>query len=266
MKLNILIAFFLITSFAKAADSLLLQIPVQASFFTTDNLQNIYFVNEKDEIVKYEWQTQETFTYSNKQLGKPVYIDAKNPMKVVVLYADLNTAVWLDNTLSAIQTVNFNTLPDKRNYLAKAICKSDEDNAIWIFDALSNKIIKLDERGNTLILSEAFTDMFSAEYIPQQLFYDEQTLYVNCTDDQILLFDAFANFERILDIESAGIIQYINKKFIYLKTGMLHITEGNLYNTNRFVLPGEEALQAELENDKLYIRTGSGISVYSSAY
>ncbi|MBC8045930.1 MAG: hypothetical protein H7Y00_03995, partial [Fimbriimonadaceae bacterium] len=222
MKNKLFIVFLFITSLAKASDSLVLQLDVTASFFTTDHLQSIYYINDKDEIVKYESKTLEHFTYSNKQLGKPTYIDAGNPLKIIALYPDFNTVVWLDNTLSAIQILKLNQLPDQKNYLATTICRGQEDNTFWIFDISSNRLIQLDDRGSTLLQSEVFTDMFPYELIPKQLLFANETLYVNCESNEILLFDVFGNYVSAMDIESEGYLQIIDKKFIFLKSQMLY--------------------------------------------
>ncbi|MFN0275833.1 MAG: hypothetical protein ACKVPJ_08820 [Chitinophagales bacterium] len=266
MKSKFLVAFLCITSYAKASDSLVLQIEVATSFFTTDHLENIYYITVENEIVKYEWQTKETFTFSNKQLGKPSYIDVSNPLKVLVLYPDFNTIAWLDNTLSSIQLLKLNQLPDDKDYLVTTVCAGQQDNVFWIFDQLSNKLISLDERGNTLFASEAFTDMFFNPYIPQQLLFENNTVYVKCTSNEILLFDVFANYVSAMDIESEGFLQITEKNFLYVKSGMLFITQGSLYNTTYYKLPAEDVLQAQISGDKLFLRTGKYVSVYTTHY
>jgi hypothetical protein len=243
-----------------------LQIHVTASFFTTDHLQDIYYINAENEVVKYEWQTKETFTYSNKQLGKPTYIDASNPLKVIVLYPDFNTIAWLDNTMSVIQTLKLNQLPDNKNYLATTLCSGQQDNVFWIFDQISNKLICLDERGNTLLASETFTDMFYTSYIPQQLLFENNTVYVNCISNEILLFDVFANYASAIDIESEGFLQITEKNFLYLKSEMLYVTQGSLYNTSYYKLPEESVLQVQANGEKLFLRTGKSIFVYAAQY
>jgi hypothetical protein len=265
LKNKLTIIFLFITFAATAADSLVLKIDATASFFTTDHLQNIYYINEKYEIIKYEYDTKQQRTFSNKQLGKPTYIDVTNPLKILVLYPDLNTIVWLDNTMSAMQVLKLNQLPEGKNYLAGVMCKGADDNTFWIFDKLSNKLIQIDERGNTMMQSEVFTDMLPGTYIPKQLLFANETIYVNCVSNEILLFDVFANYVSAMDIESEGLLQIVDKKFIFLKSQMLYMTEGSLYWEAYHTLPRSGVLQVQVQGDKMFILTEKDISVYTEA-
>lgn len=264
MKNKFLFILLFTVSFAHAADSLVLQIPVSASFFTTDHLQNIYYVNAENEVVKYDWQTKKSISYSNKLLGKPTYIDASNPLKILVLYPDFNTVCWLSNTMSAIQALKLNQLPGNKNYLATALCAGQQDNMFWIFDALSNKLLCIDEQGNTLYASETFTDMFTNAYQPLQLLFQNNTLYVNCSGNEILVFDVFANYVSTIQVESEGYVQIIDKNIIFLKSQMLHITNTSLHTAKNFTLPLSNILQLQVEADKLYVRTQNNIQIFST--
>lgn len=255
---------FLPVSFLHAADSLVQKITVRSSFITTDNLQNLYFINEQNDLVLYHVLTKDSIFFSNKQLGTPTYIDATNPLKIMVLYPDFNTIVWLDNTLSQIQSLKLSQLPDGKNYLATALCKGQEENTFWIFDALSYKLIELDERGITLKRSEAFTDIFYSPYTPTQLIFSDQKLYVNTSAKEILVFDVFANYEKTLSFHPEGFIQILQKKFYYINTELFYATDEIALQSKFSPLPVYDALQAELSKDFLFLRTENYLFIFKA--
>lgn len=81
LKSNCFILFLCISFSVSATDSLLYSVDLTSSYFTTDHLQNLYYINGKNEVIKYEFNSGIEYTFSDKRLGKPTYIDASNPMQ-----------------------------------------------------------------------------------------------------------------------------------------------------------------------------------------
>ena len=71
------------------------------------------------------------FEYTNLQLGDITSANAFNPLKTNIFYKDFNTVVILDNRLSEIKRVDFNSLKPFR-IISKI--SSANDNNIWIFN------------------------------------------------------------------------------------------------------------------------------------
>ena len=71
------------------------------------------------------------FEYSNLQLGEITSVNTFNPLKINLFYKDFNTVIILDNRLSEINKIDFNSLAPFR--LVSKV-SSANDNAIWVFN------------------------------------------------------------------------------------------------------------------------------------
>ena len=84
-----------------------------------------------------------------KRFGDIYSMDVSNSLKIVVYYKDFTTIVVLDRFLKNINTI------DLRKYgilQAQAVAVS-YDNNYWVFDEVENKLKKIDDNGNTLIIN-----------------------------------------------------------------------------------------------------------------
>ena len=75
-------------------------------FFTTDPFRNIYAINDKEELLKFDEQGNLLFQYGTRELGPIQIVDASTPFKVIVFYEETNQLVVLDNNLSEISRMD----------------------------------------------------------------------------------------------------------------------------------------------------------------
>src|SRR3954471_3752167 len=87
------------SSFMTLDDPKPLVIKTKFDSFTTDNIGNIYTIKE-DELIKYLPSGKFFARYSNLRLGNITYVDATNPLKLILYYRDFQQLVFLDNQLS----------------------------------------------------------------------------------------------------------------------------------------------------------------------
>ena len=104
--------------------------------FTVDNLDNIYILNSRNQIKKYNANGDSVAIFNDvKKFGKATLVDVSNPLKVVLYYKDFATVVMLDRFLNVLNTID---LRKQNIFQARAIAQS-YDNKIWVFDELENK-------------------------------------------------------------------------------------------------------------------------------
>ena len=259
MRQFILILFIFNFSHSFAQDSLICKLDVQSSYFTTDQYQNIYFINAKNEIVKYNVLTKDSITFSNKQLGTPAYIDASNPLKVLVLYPDYSSIVLLDNKFAALSILQFNSPQTENYYKAIAACKEEQGDHIWIYDELSRKIIQLDERGNKINESEVFDQLFDATPDPYQLIASGQKLYLFDHILGVIVFDIFSSYVMTLDLVGDSYAQIIADKIIFISNDQIQYYDLGATGTKSSKIPDPEILQVNFQPGFEYYRTGNAI-------
>lgn len=165
-----------------------------------DNLDNIYLVDKNNGISVYDKDYKKLFQYSVRSLGNITEIDVRNPQKILVYYGDYLKVIFLDNTLSQIKQLDFETLGF---WDVQSIALS-RDNYIWMYDPVNGRLQKINDDGEILIsTNENFDntiDLNSAQDIAVQ---NDKVLVLKET--QILIFDEFGNFLRSIPLQSAGI-------------------------------------------------------------
>lgn len=121
--------------------TLLGTMPLKADYIAhVDSFGNLIVVINN---TLYKTDPENSYTYSNLQLGNITSADAFNPLKFHLFYKNFNTVVVLDNRLSEIYKIDFNTIQPYKNVTHIA---TGYDNAIWIFNQDTQQVELFDFR------------------------------------------------------------------------------------------------------------------------
>ncbi|KXK37953.1 MAG: hypothetical protein J5I52_03050 [Saprospiraceae bacterium] len=110
-----------------------------------DNLDNIFVVDAKNRLIKFDKNFNEKYRFANNKNGLIKSIDVSNPLKIVVFYDDFNHIKILDNTLSLI-----NELDMQLPLMDISACAMSNDGQLWVYDPIQFKLLKIDDHGRVL--------------------------------------------------------------------------------------------------------------------
>ena len=253
----LLLLIFVATNI-RAADSVACKINTVSTFFTVDAMQNIYYINATDEIVKYNCVDSVTITYSNLNLGRPTFIDVSNPLKILVFYPDRQNIIILDNQFAELLLLQLKGTTNTTNYQPSVMCKLVGTDHIWMYDELSRKLIRLDEAGKVIAESEVFDQLFDFSINIENIFSANDKVYLNVTGEGLLVFDAYANY--INTISFLYDAAQVTDKYILAISGSTakwyDLRSGEVFSKD---LPVSNALQLFFTGDVMFVRDGSGI-------
>jgi hypothetical protein len=167
--------------------------------FTVDNLDNIYVLNSRNQVKKYNVNGDSVAVYNDiRKFGQATLIDVTNPLKVLLYYKDFATVVMLDRFLNVVNVVDLR----KQGVLqAKAIGQS-YDNKIWVYDELEAKLKKIDEDGKLLQETPDFRLLLSQSIIPVKIFDENRYVYLYDSVKGIYVFDYFGAFKNGILIQN----------------------------------------------------------------
>ncbi len=104
--------------------------------FTVDNLDNIYVLNSRNQVKKFNANGDSVGVYNDvRKYGTATLIDVSNPLKLLLFYRDFGTVVMLDRFLNAVNSIDLR----KQNILQSRAIGQSYDNKIWVYDELENK-------------------------------------------------------------------------------------------------------------------------------
>jgi len=222
---------------------------VKSDAFTIDNIGNIYVVKE-DELLKYQPSAKLFARYSNLKLGAISFVDATNPLKILLYYRDFQQIVFLDNQLSLnSDIVNLERLGYEQTSL---VCAST-NNSFWIYNKQNNELLRFNENSRKIASTGNLKQILQVDINPNSMREHNNFLYLNSPETGIYVFDMFGTFSKVISIKNLQQFQ-VNESIVYYR-------KDSLFCSYNFTLFDEackhaphtaNAYSLKYQNSKLY--------------
>lgn len=234
--------------------------------FYVDNLNNIYLLNSDNQFKKLN-DKGDSVAVSNalKKFGNIYSVDVSNPLKILVYYKDFSTIIILDRFLNTINTL------DLRRYgilQAQAVAQS-YDNNYWVFDAVENKLKKIDDNGNILLQTPDFRTIFNDAFSPGKIIDNNGFVYLYDAKNGWLMFDHYGAFKQNIPQSNLMNVQVIkNDLYGFDSTQNIHryntqTFKENIYNINSTITG---AIKLQLDMNFLYALKQNALYIFSVTY
>jgi hypothetical protein len=235
---------------------------IKGSFsdFSVDNVGNIYVVNNNT-LQKMTSNGDSAAVYNDvKRYGKISGVDAGNPLRILVHYAETSTIVVLDRFLSVRNVID---LRKNNIHQVKAVCLS-YDNNIWLYDELNGKIRKIDDNGKVVLESVDLRNVFGTAPSFQKIFDESRSLYLY---DPLLgwyVFDYYGAFSKKYPFTTWKDVQVFNGQmtgrsdsfFVVAKQGAIDFKKANL------PVNASGAIKVQFANKHWYIQYPDKLEIF----
>jgi hypothetical protein len=178
--------------------------------FTTDNIGNIYLVND-NELLKYTFDGKLFRRYSNLKLGSIQSIDATNVLKPLLFYKDYQQLVFLDSQLSENSTV---ISLEKLGYEQTELACSSANNSFWIYSKQNNELVRFDQNSRKLLNTGNLKQLLKEEIEPNYMVEHNGHLFLNSPLQGIFEFDMFGTYVRTISLKNLSRFQ-VDESIIY---------------------------------------------------
>jgi hypothetical protein len=202
----------------------------------TDGVNNVYFLSKSNFLVKYDENGKELFNYNSLFLNSSTIISCENPFKTILYYPDQGKIAVLDRRLSLNAEIDLN----KTDYLnISAVCASQDNQNLWIFDDGSKFLYKIDQSGKAIISIDirsiraglkanlsAFTKLI------------ESNDYLFCikANGEVVVLDNFGNYNTDLILPCLpNEIEAFDGKIIYKKNNLIEAID--IKTKQKFAIP-----------------------------
>ncbi|MEZ4957138.1 MAG: hypothetical protein R2825_26505 [Saprospiraceae bacterium] len=239
---------------------LLFELKIDASHFTTDNLQNIYYTSRKNEVVKLRPDGTEQFRFINKTLGVPTYIDATNPFNLLLFYPDYQNVITLDRTMNLAGQFN---LFELGLFGLDAVGMAGDGN-LWLYDVVNFHLKKIGKEGQTIVQSADLSLELEKMIRPTILLERDQRVYLNDPGVGILVFDVFGKYLKTLPLLDVATLQVIDDELLFFQNGQLYSFHLRTMLQSQLLLPPGISKNDELRvgKDRLYVLKKGKLQVY----
>lgn len=261
MNLKLYLIFFLFipcASFASDSLQLLKSIPIKSTLFTTDPTGNIYVVNQENALIRYSSTGDSNAVFQEIKKGHITQIDATNPMRILVFFADFGQIVILDKQLSVKSVLKLPAL----GFLNVPCIANSADGGIWLFDPILGNLIKINEKPE-ILLTTSIRNILDKPLNPLFMVEQDRSLFVVDSIEGVKRFDLYGFFQSALDVKTTE-VQFINAFLIYFKAPYLFSYHTLSFTEKTMKVPSSEtALQVRIERNKLFIRRPDRLDLYS---
>ncbi|MFN2438003.1 MAG: hypothetical protein ABR503_02310 [Chitinophagaceae bacterium] len=237
-------------------------IKLQATDFALDNLNNLYILSSTDQLKKFNEAGDSIAVYNDvKRFGKLYSIDVTNPLKILLYYKDFSTIVILDRLLSVRASVDLR----KQNIAQATAVGSSYDNNIWIFDAIDNKLKKIDENGNLLLETVDFRTVFEEPFAPQKILDINGSVHLYDSAVGLLAFDHYGSFQKKYPLAKWQNISVFDKNIagIYNNNIILYNTSNLMQKRYQFPSSFGSFNQYIIGSTRLFTLTKDSVNIYN---
>lgn len=202
----------------------------------TDNLGNLYLVSNDGQVKKLGPEGDSIAVFNQvRRNGNLHAVDVSNPLKLLLFYKDFAQVVVLDRFLSVQLTLDLRRAGIQQP-LAAAL---SYDNNIWVFDALTGKLKKLDEKGNTLLETPDLRTVFTGGLQPAQIMDQNKWVYLYDPAQGLFVFDYYGNFKRKIPVTGWHNLLITDQQVHGIRDGMLQSYSLSTLMQEQKLLPNE---------------------------
>lgn len=219
-------------------------------FLYKDNFDAIYFVKNN---TLNKQTAKEYYQYNTILLGSIDYVDVLNPLEITLFYKNFNTVVQLDNRLSEINKIDFNTLPSFKNINWAATASNKR---LWVYN---NDNLQLEVYNFQLDKTDSSTLPLSEKIISYTSNYNFCWLL---TQKGILQYNIYGNLLNSISFEGAEEFSQSKNNFIFLKENKLYFLKNGAQKAQKIDLPKMAIKDFSLSQESLYIYNGETLFTY----
>ncbi|GAB4457602.1 MAG: hypothetical protein Fur0028_12080 [Bacteroidales bacterium] len=214
------------------------QVPIKSNYITSDIFDKVY-ITSKSDLYQINAEGDVLNTYSNRNLGEITFVDATNPMRILLFYVNFNQLVFINNKLSPIsEPVSLDDL----GFTSVGIACSSSQNGFWIFDTRNSQPVLISStlqvvyKGTKIQLPDTLS--------PFPIYMGEQgkKIFLAFQNMGVYIFDQTGMQEKFIPITNLQYFQVSGSVIYYLTDNTLHYM--NLENM--------EVLSIDVDNQPFY--------------
>ncbi|MEX1001005.1 MAG: hypothetical protein WDZ35_02735 [Crocinitomicaceae bacterium] len=225
---------------------------------SVDNFGRIYLV-KNDVITLFSKELDTLFTTSLKSI-RPTSIESSKSFRTLLFDRDRSVIQFLDNTLTDIHgEIDLVNLDIQQPQL---VCESFAGNTIWVLDAGSFRLVKLNAKLEKVLITENLMTIFDGDEMPTQMIESNDFLYVLIPGKGIAFFDIFGTFYTIYPCKAEAIDAMGNYLFVKLKGEIQVIPTDEKLLMPEFSYPlPQDVIDFKFSRQHLYLLKKNGLFI-----
>lgn len=238
-----------------------LSFKVKIDQVSLDRQGNIYTSNIEGAIEKYDRNGVLLRHFSSNKQSKPSLIEAWQGLRVFSFYKEFQEYLLLDRLLNNSERYNIDN--QKISGFTVLATMAADDN-IWLLDAQSLSLKKIDINNQEVILetsfslnlpSKNFDFIFMREY--------QNLLFIADKNNGVLVFDNIGNYLETLNLGNLSQLSFNGSNLVTLKAGSLLLLDLYTKEKREIELPDSSFYSFVLmDNDRVFLFQPDQLFIY----
>jgi len=241
------IVFFLPLAMPSSKPILLIE---NVGSFDVDAIGNL-FVEHNSILHKFNENLEEICSFEDKSLGIISYFEVEDPLNILIYYAEAEKIVFLDNNLAPKR--NTVDIADLGFPQATLTCSS-YNNGFWIFDPISNQIIRYDNFLNQSQISGNISQIINETIQPIKLTESNEFVFLKDNEKGIIVFDKYGTFLKKIPMKKIIDFQLVDDNINMLISDTIFSFNMKNINIDTLPLPFFGVKAIKFLNDKIYYK------------
>lgn len=231
-----------------------------ARMITTDELGNIYLVGNDNGLTRYDMNGDSTGNFRSVTNGDLLWVDATNPLRVLLYYPNFSKVILLDRMLSVKNELDLKKL----SLFNPPAVGMSADGRIWVYDFQNARLKKIDDQLN---LTHTGNDMrIESQTVPRpaSLIEKEGKVYLCDPKNGLYTFDRFASYINTLEIKNVSRLQAFGSQLIYRNDDSLRAYDLKTLSLKTIPLPIQsDFIDVRIERSRLYFLYKEKLEIYN---
>ncbi len=220
---------------------------------SSDKQGSLYLALQDGGIDKYDKHGELLHHYSPEKPSQVALIEAWNPLRLFVFYADFQEYLFLDRFLT---TANRFSLDEISSFVGWSTVSAD--NNLWIIDYSDFSLKKYDITLETVIIQQPLDlilnpDNYDITFIKEY----QNLLFISDANSGILVFDNLGNYLKKISAEQVNHFGFFENNIYFIQQGDMCLIDIYSFKKGVEKLPGKALFLILNSNGIVLISEGS---------
>lgn len=183
------------------------------------NTSNDIFLLQKGMLERYNADGTFFQNYGSIYINEHTEIISINSFKTILFSPDFGKIIQLDNRLRELDIIDAYNLG---TYIITCVGISYDNNFLWLWDASTQRLIKLDKDQKPIFESNNMSLWAGTTLEPKQIVEAGINLYLLDEEKGIFIFDNQGNFIKRIPIPAIDVMEIIDGQIIYYKANYIY--------------------------------------------